>query len=487
MERTAKYIISKPIDDYPGIFLYEEAESLAGTNFTDSPQRSLARADLHGSRISDLIKAEFKLQSKAVAETIRPFLMRALPVLNSLSPQELKNWALFLARHANYKNLIQRAEKLAETWIGYEVAKGNLTENLNIIFQQIDKAKLAELLPAVARFYIESAPLTFWQEVLDSLKVAANETLTTPLDSAFVELIPMEEAAKMQALDSDKFIKELATSDPDAESKLRSMLSTENRAVVEDRKATHGWGGDRNKAFEILDGVLKVKLEAELKVKRWHIPGARYEGKDSWEKPSNDEPQLLQIGEFHGLEWARKQDLLELLSRGASGELRNTLIKIAINTLFGGIRKQNRTLGIEVPPDWSNEGKTEDEIREQLDKDLRASTSREVLDRKIQSKDGYINILEQGQDKQAFTEWTESRVEEEAEEATALKMEKLTELSHKAKLTPRLRLVAKLYDKPNDEIAARLQKEFRKPFTVGAVRALKYDLLVKLKEASKKK
>jgi len=480
MSKKSTHIVPKPIEDYGGIFLYEEVESLAATNFAGTTEASLARADHHGSTIATLVKSEF--ESQEVQDTIisiQSFLKRASTVLESMSPQELKDWALLLTRLIKFEKTIQ----LLDIWFSHEVARGNVPQSFYLTLQQIDKVKLAELLPAVARSYIESAPLTFWQEVLDSLKAAANEALTTSLNSAIVELTPVDEGSKMYAWYIDKSIKELSTSDTNAEARLRSMLSPENKAAVEDRKAIRGWGGDRNKAFEILDGALKPKLETALKVKGWHIPGARYEGRDTWEKPSNDEPQLLQMGEFNGLEWARKQDLSELLSKGATSELRNTLIKIATNTLFGGIRIQNRRLGIKVPPDWSSEGKTEDEIREQVDQDIQALSRLEVPDYEIQTEDGRVSTLEQAADKQAFREWAELQVEE----AAALKAEKIQELSQKVKLTPRLRLVAQLYDKPNKLIAGKLERQFGKPFTVGAVRALKHDLLVKFKEVSKKK
>ena len=69
----------------------------------------------------------------------------------------------------------------------------------------------------------------------------------------------------------------------------------------------------------------------------------------------------------------------------------------------------------------------------------------------------------------------------------ALIADKVDELSRKAKLTPRLRLASKLYNKPDDEIALALSRRFGKEVKAGAVRALEHDLLERLREIAPKK
>ncbi len=137
-----------------------------------------------------------------------------------------------------------------------------------------------------------------------------------------------------------------------------------------------------------------------------------------------------------------------------------------------------------MPQDWLPEGKTEEEVGKQVDKDLLGLAGREVLDYEIETEGESISTLQQAADREAFGQWRETKVEDERK---ALITERLHGLVQKAKLTPRLQLVAKLYDKPNNEIALALSKVFAKKVKPGAIRALRHDLLQKLREAASQK
>ncbi len=454
-------IVKKPIEDWGGSFLYNEIKDLSATDFVDKPERALARAELHSRRLPPVIKSIF--DSEEAMETAQSSLQQ----LSKITKTELRCQVLALARKPAL--WLKFADRII-TSVNFELAKTNRALT-------VEKEQLAKDLEEIFLPYVESYLLPILEKFFEMINEATKESLPMPFDATFEESQPIQYAAKLHAFNSRKYIQEFAVSDPAVKRAFQAMLCAENEAIITDRE------GDSDKAFEILRDAFR-SLEMLLRKHRWAVPGARFSELENWNEPHNEEFQLLQIGLFGGIQTLREKSLLEMLPQGATGRLRNYLIEAAKNKVFEGIRAQNRRLGIKVPPDWSAEGKTEDEIRKQVDEYLHELAGGEFLDYEMETKDGSISTLEQASDKQAFREWAELHTEEEA---TALRVAKIQELSQEVKLTPRLRLVAQLYDKPNGVIAARLERKFGKPFTVGAVRALKHDLLVKLREVAKKK
>lgn len=462
--------IRRTAEDWVGAYLYRTVDELVTNSFQYSPKRDLARAELHGGRLEKVID----------------------PLLTSM------------VHHAQMADLINNQLLPELRKLDIQSAKAKVLEQIDCMLSSKVREQVSTVISNIRWLEARGCTLDSGDEAFVNLNTEQQEAFAKQAVKQVIEdhftqlrrffLATLNRLRKGRISFDASLMREACyflpwratldmlpfASDPTIATKL---LCAENEAVVEDREGIRGWGGDSEKAFEILDATLKIKLEAELKLKQWFLPGGRYRGSDSWREPMNDERELLQIGEFEALRWGRKKSLLELLQKGASGELHNAFIKIAEHTLWGEIRKENRRRGIKVPSQRSQEGKTEAEIREQVNQDIRALSGHELSDYEMQTEDGYVSTLEQAGDKQAFREWAELQVEE----ATALKAEKIQELYPKMKLTPRLRLVAKLYDKPNEVIAGKLERRFGKSFTVGAVRALKHDLLVKLKEASEKK
>ena len=456
-----KEISRKPLEDWGGKFLYREIEDLSATDFVDKPERALARAELHSRRLLPVIKSLFN--SEETMETAQ----LSLHQLSQITKTELRCQILTLAKKPD---LWLKFADWIITLVNFELTKTNRAWT-------VEKEQVARDLEEIFLPYVESYLLPVLEKFFEMINEATKEPLPMSFDATFGESQPIQYTAKLHAFNSRKYIQELAVYDPAVKRAFQAMLCPVNEAIVTDRE------GDPDKAFNILRDAFRF-LKMLLRKHRWAVPGARFSELENWNEPHNEEVQLLQIGLFGGIQTLREKSLLELLPQGATGGLRNYLIEAAKNKLFEGIRTQNRRLGIKVPPDRSNEGKTEDEIRKQVDEYLHDLAGGEFLDYEMETKDGSISTLEQASDKQAFREWAELHTEEEA---AALRVAKIQELSREVKLTPRLRLVAQLYDKPNGVIAARLERKFGKPFTVGAVRALKHDLFVKLREVTKKK
>jgi len=265
----------------------------------------------------------------------------------------------------------------------------------------------------------------------------------------------------------------------DDRSRLQGFQRPEYAALVEYVMACYGWGGNRNKALELVRDSLDPELDSERRRKGLRIPGARYGGIESWIEPHNDEPQLMIIGLFEGLEWAANRGLVHILADVPTGKLRNSLKMAATHNLIDGIREANRQLGIGVLPDWLQKGKSQDEIR------ILKQMLKEVPDYEIRTPDAEpSSVLGMAADKEGLRSWAEDEREREREAFVA---ETVAQLVDHANLTPRLRLVAKLFDKPDTVIAAKLGEAFGKPVKPGAVRVLRHKLLVKLKETAAQK
>jgi hypothetical protein len=467
--------IMPEVNDWLGAWFFRTVEDLAANNCQYLPERDLARAELHGGRLEKVItpvlgSINSLVRDAQVADQVNN---QILPELRNLDIQSAKNRVLQQIDSMPSSKIRERVPHVI-SYIYRLKATGASIDPGDEAFLHLNIEEQEALTRAVMKLVVE----IYFPQLRRLFLVALNWLRKGKFSVEKYPLLP--EACRFIPWRMTLEVVPLAD-DPKL---TKNLLCSENKAIVQDREAFCGWSGDTNEAFKVLDSALRVELQLRLKMKGWHIPGARYRGTDNWEKPSNDEPQLVQIGELNGLEWARKQSLLELLVKGASGELRNTFIKIADHILLGEIRKENRRRGINVPPDWSYAGKTEDEIRKRVDKDIIALAAREVLDYDLETEDSSISTLEQASDKQAFKEWREVEVETQRK---ALIVERVAKLSLSVKLSPRLRLVAKLYDKPDEIIATRLERKFGKPFTKGAVRALRHDLLQKLREAAPEK
>lgn len=242
---------------------------------------------------------------------------------------------------------------------------------------------------------------------------------------------------------------------------------------------------DLDWAMEILLSVLGPSLERTLLHRRWGIPGSRMvedekekgpNGSDSIMRPHNDELQEMSIGLFEGLEYAATHEVTDFIEQPQ--KVGPTLVRCAKNRLVDEIRKANRRLGIKVPRKASSQGESEDEVMKRVSEEIEGLRGREVLDREIETDEGDITLLERAGDSRALRDYWE----EEGEAARqAFKQELAEALMDKAKLTPRQRVMAKLFDQPDEEVASSLREAFGKPVTCGAVRKLRHDTLEKLR------
>ncbi len=271
-------------------------------------------------------------------------------------------------------------------------------------------------------------------------------------------------------------------------------IAPEYEAVVLDREYIYGLANEPDQAFEVLSNGLGHFLEIMLRRKGWAVPGARFAGSDAasdkaqsdtWNTPQNEEIQLMQIGLMEGLNWAAKQELSGLKKKAETGELRRALTKASRNKLFEEIRSQNQLFHIVPMKEPDPEGKTEDEIREQIVQANASRTSKEILDFDIKGEEETsASWLGMEGDRQGFEKWKDEQSEDEKQELVA---QHLMKLVGKVKLTPRQDLMARLFNMPDEEIADALQEEFGKPVKPGAIRKLRYDLVKKLREADSQK
>ncbi|MCI2425822.1 hypothetical protein LM597_00095, partial [Candidatus Acetothermia bacterium] len=262
--------------------------------------------------------------------------------------------------------------------------------------------------------------------------------------------------------------------DDEGRSRLQSLQQPEYEALVEHVTAHYGWGGDTNKAVELLRNGLGPELESGRRRRGLKIPGARYKGAESWSEPHNDEIQVMLIGLYEGLEWARKQGLVHIFPLVLTGKLRNSLKLAAMRNLIDEIRKHNRQLGIGILPDWLQKGVTSDEI------EVQTQTPKEALDYEILTPEGELSsLLEKAADDAGFRDWADKEAEEERRAVLWGKIEPLLE-----QLTPRQRLVFLLSfrdKKADEEIAIELEKCFGKRVGVTQVRKLRHEARKQLK------
>jgi hypothetical protein len=232
--------------------------------------------------------------------------------------------------------------------------------------------------------------------------------------------------------------------------------------VVEMAEAGQGWGGDENKAVELAIDGLGPELERRMYQHPLFIPGPKFVDKDTMREPHNDERQHLAIGLYKGLKSIEKKPLTETIERAPDGYVSNYLARAAKNELTSAIRATNSQLGVE--PGLFPSG-------------------REVLEQPVGLSEPGRSLLDVASDQQGFEQW---RAQEEKETRRAYAKEKVSELASKVQLTRRQRLVVQLWDKDDTEVAGALGKAFGKPVRPGAVRALRHDVLVKLRGAAKK-
>ncbi len=276
--------------------------------------------------------------------------------------------------------------------------------------------------------------------------------------------------------------------------KVRNGIVPEYEAVVLNREYIYGLANEPDKAFELLSNALGRFLGGIYSKKKWAVPGARFidSGEalgsaqdDTWNTPHNEEMQLMQIGLWKGLNWAAKQELSGLKKKAETGELKQAFTKASRNELFQEIRRQNSRLGIVPMKEPSPEGKTEDEIREQIDKVNASRAPKEIPDYDVEGEEETsASTLGMASDSQSFEKWKDEQSEDERQ---GLVTQLIMELAGEAKLTPRQKLVARSYNMPDKDIANALQRKFGRPVSQGAVRKLKHDLVKKLREADSKK
>lgn len=468
-----KDTIPEVIDDWLGVYLYRTVEDLAANNCEYSPKRDLARAELHGKQLSRVIDPALASINSLAHDTEVTELVdnQILPELRKLDIQSAKEKVWQQVDSMPSSKVRERVCDVI-SHIHWLKARGFTIDPGDEAFLQLNADEQEALVRQTMKQLVDigfSQLRRYFLAILNRIRKGKMPLETCPVVKEMSRFLPWRATLDLVPLANNPTV-------------TNKLLCPENKAVVEDREAICGWGGDSNTAFERLTSALRFDLEIRLRVHGWAVPGSRFSGLDTWDNPRNEEIHMLQVGLFNGMKSVSKQSLPKVLIKGATGQLRNYFIKAAKNRLFQEIRSQNRRLGINVPPDWSCEGKTEDEIRKGVDRDIDVLSGREVLNYDIETADGSISTLQQAGDKQAFEEWQETEAQRKA-----LITEKVQQLISRAKLTPRLRLVASLYDKPNEVIATSLEEKFHKPFTVEAVRALKHDLLVKLKEASEKK
>jgi DNA-directed RNA polymerase specialized sigma24 family protein len=261
-------------------------------------------------------------------------------------------------------------------------------------------------------------------------------------------------------------------------SRIQALQQPEYEALVEHVTARYGWGGDTNKAVELLRNGLGPELERKRRRKGLRIPGARYKGAESWSEPHNDEIAAMIVGLYEGLSWAANRGLLHILPDVPTGKLRNSLKLAAMHNLIDEIRKHNKQLGIGILPDWLQKGVTSDEI------EIQTQTPKEVLDHEILTPEGELSsLLEKVADEAGFRDWADKEAEEERCADFWGKIEPLLE-----QLTPRQRLVFLSFrdGKRDEEIAVELKERFGKKVGVTQVRKLRHEARKQLKRITQK-
>lgn len=245
-----------------------------------------------------------------------------------------------------------------------------------------------------------------------------------------------------------------------------SLHHLEIEACIQEYGYYYSWGGDENEA---------VKHACQAVAPRYFSLHCKAEN-------LRERDQEKFVGIWKAVKsYPSKKPLRVALDDAVSGRFTSYLVKSAKNQEIDYIRMINRQRGVKPQREWSQEGKTEEEIRRQIDKGIEDLRGRELLAPDFENPDGSItSALEQAEQKQSFDQWHE----EERENFVA---EKVEELCQKTKLTPRQQLVRQYYNKSDKEIALLLRDKFNKPVTPGAVRKLRHDLLKKLKKVANKK
>lgn len=251
--------------------------------------------------------------------------------------------------------------------------------------------------------------------------------------------------------------------------------SPEAHALTEQYNADYGWGGNCNRVIIIL----------------YDLTGPRAAGFPAKRQPAmqdihKDQDEVELIGLLEGVQdYTRKKTAAEALAGAIGGVFIPYLRGARRHQRASYVRDENKARGIKVPPRWPQEGLTEDEIRKRIDADLEGLTGKVVPDYPVESQEGLpSSVLEQAEDHESMSRY-EAEVREE--ERQAVLREKVNELCMKAgRLTLRQQFVIKNYNKDDDELALLLGEEFVKPFSPGAVRALKHDVVEKLRKAVKK-
>ena len=461
--------------------------------------RSVEYCQDHGQKLAELLKGRLGPENRRAIAAINAELMTRF---SRTSPESIRNHYISYFEDADLDSMAYQQRDITvfmiETGVVAESDDSTAPEVPGSESEQDFKMWLA---------YFKGLLLTSSPDVSDYISVY-NQLKNLPIEFwVLTKKLILVAWRGISAMDTDELIADIgeclaagvwttqlhAGIEPTDE--VKNGIVPEYEAVVLDREYIYGLANEPDKAFEVLSNALGHFLEIMLRRKGWAVPGARFadsgeapdrEQGDTWNMPHNEEMQLMQIGLLKGLNWAAMQELSGLKKKAKTGELRRALTKASRNELLREIRRQNRRLGIVLMKEPYPEGKTEDKIREQITQANASRASKEIPDYDVEGEEETnTSMLGMASDSQSFEKWKGEQSEDESQEDERQELitQRIMELAGKARLTPRQKLVARLYNLPDEDIANALQREFGKPVKPGAVRKLRHDLVKKLRGA----
>ena len=302
------------VNDWSGVFFFRTLADLEANNFQYSPSHDLARADQQGGRLVEvaspaLTSINSLVQDPQVADQI-------LPLLRKLDIQNVKEMLLQQINAMPSAKVRERVHNAISN-IYLLMAKGHEIDDGDKFFMQLNIEDQEAFLKQGMKQLIEihfTELRRYFLSILNRVRKGRASFEENPLVRDVIVFLCWRTTSDVASLADNPII-------------TSKLLCPENFTVIEDREAVHGWGGNYNEAFKQLSDALSVDLEIKLRIEGWTVPGARYSGIDNWEKPHNEELQLLQIGLFDGMKTLRQKSLSELLVKGTTGELRNYLTR----------------------------------------------------------------------------------------------------------------------------------------------------------------
>lgn len=462
--------------------------------------RSVEYCQDHGQKLAELLKRRLGLEDRRAIAAINAELMARF---SRTSPESIRNEYVRYLEDADLDSMAYQQRDITV----FMTEIGLVAESDDSIALEVPRSESEQDFKMWLAYFKELTLTTSPLDVSDYISVY-NQLKNLPIEFwVLTKKLILVAWRGVSAMDTDELIADigecLATgvwttqlhAGIDPMDEVRSGIVPEYEAVVLDREHIYGLTNAPDKAFELLSNGLGHFLERILKRQGWAVPGARFtdsgeapdrEQGDTWNMPHNEETQLMQIGLLKGLNWAAMQELSGLKKKAKTGELRRALTKASRNELLREIRCQNRRLGSVLMKEPYPEGKTEDKIREQIAQANASRASKEIPDYDVEGEEETnTSMLGMASDSQSFEKWKVEQSEDESQEDERQELitQRIMELAGKARLTPRQKLMARLYNLPDEDIANALQKEFGKPVKPGAVRKLRHDLVKKLREA----